>query len=200
MIDTRAFDLHQRLGVHGHRVGEGRQIPHSVRALLEVNPHRHQSYTGAHVLERQVEALLGHGAHLAHLGVELEDAVPEVHLGETLVGGDGVDLGELVLPEVAALVVVRLQVEEVEGLLAGAQHQRDGVAVPQGELQLHVDLLGRLARDPVGAKPVVLAVLHHVADLEGPDGSVVLIHAADLLPLKEMERGRGGREKWRETR
>lgn len=92
------------------------------------------------------------------------------------------------LSEVAALVLVRLQVEQVEGLLAGAQHQRDGVAVPQGELQLHVDLLGRLARDPVGAEPVVLAVLHHIADLEGPDGGVVLIHPADLLPLKEMER------------
>lgn len=116
-------------------------------------------------------------------------------MGETLIGGDGVDLRELVLSEVAALVVVGLQVEQVEGLLAGAQDQRDGVAVPQGELQLHVDLLGRLARDPVGAKPVVLAVLHHVADLEGPDGSVVLIHPTDLLPLKEMERGRGGGEK-----
>lgn len=104
------------------------------------------------------------------------------------------------LSEVAALVVVHLQVKQVEGLLAGAQHQRDGVAVPQGELQLHVDLLGRLARDPVGAKPVVLAVLHHVADLEGPDGSVVLIHPTDLLPLKRIERGGGGREKQREMK
>lgn len=101
------------------------------------------------------------------------------------------------LPEVAALVVVRLQVEQVEGLLAGAQHQGDGVAVPQGELQLHVDLLGRLARDPVGAEPVVLAVLHHVADLEGPDGGVVLIHPTDLLPLKKMERKRRVGGRWR---
>lgn len=38
VIDTRAFDLHQRLGVHGHRVREGGQIPHSVGTLLEVNP------------------------------------------------------------------------------------------------------------------------------------------------------------------
>ena len=197
MIDTGAFDLHQRLRVHGHGVGEGGQIPHNVRALLEVNPHRNQSYAGAHVLERQVEALPGHGTHLAHLGVELEDAVAEVHLGEALVSGDGVDLGELVLPEVAALVVVRLQVEEVEGLLAGAQDQRDGVAVPQGELQLHVDLLGRLARDPVGAEPVVLAVLHHVAHLKGPDRSVVLVHPTDLFPLKKTERGRGVGERQR---
>lgn len=115
-------------------------------------------------------------------------------MGETLISGNGVDLSKLVFSEVAALVVVRLLVEEVERLLAGAQHQRDGVAVPQGELQLNVDLLGRLARDPVGAEPVVLAVLHHIADLEGPDGSVVLIHPTDLLPLKKMERRRGGRE------
>lgn len=100
------------------------------------------------------------------------------------------------LSEVAALVIVCLQVEQVEGLLAGAQHQWDGVAVPQGELELHVDLLGRLARDPVGAEPVVLAVLHHIADLEGPDGGVVLIHPTDLLPLKGMERERE-REKGR---
>lgn len=105
------------------------------------------------------------------------------------------------LSKVASLVVVRLQVKQVEGLLAGAQDQRDGVAVPQGELQLHVDLLGRLARDPVGAKPVVLAVLHHVTDLEGPDGSVVLIHPTDLLPLKEIEReGGGGGKRRREMK
>lgn len=105
------------------------------------------------------------------------------------------------LSKVASLVVIRLQVKQVEGLLAGAQDQRDGVAVPQGELQLHVDLLGRLARDPVGAKPVVLAVLHHVTDLEGPDGSVVLIHPTDLLPLKEIEReGGGGGKRRREMK
>lgn len=97
------------------------------------------------------------------------------------------------LSEVAALVVVRLQVQQVEGLLAGAQDQGDGVAVPQRELQLHVDLLGRLTGDPVGAEPVVLAVLHHIADLEGPDGSVVLIHPTDLLPLKKTKGG--GRQK-----
>lgn len=104
------------------------------------------------------------------------------------------------LSEVAALVIVHLQVKQVEGLLAGAQDQRDGVAVPQGELQLHIDFLGRQARYPVGAEPVVLAVLHHVADLEGPDGSVVLIHPTDLLPLEKIERGRGGRDKQREMK
>lgn len=118
-------------------------------------------------------------------------------MGETFISSNGVDLGELVLSEVAALVVICLQVEEVEGLLAGAQDQGDGVAVPQGELELHIDLLGGLARYPVGAKPVVLAVLHHVADLEGPDGSVVLIHPTDLFPLKKMEKRRGGGQRQR---
>lgn len=102
------------------------------------------------------------------------------------------------LSEVAALVVICLQVQQVEGLFAGAQDQGDGVAVPQGELQLHVDLLGWLARDPVGAEPVVLAVLHHIADLEGPDGSVVLIDPTDLLPLKKMKGG--GKQKQRDEK
>lgn len=87
------------------------------------------------------------------------------------------------LSKVTSLVIVCFQVQQVEGLLASAQDQRDRVAVPQGELQLYIDLLGRLAGYPVGAEPVVLAVLHHIADLEGPDGSVVLIHPTDLLPL-----------------
>lgn len=102
------------------------------------------------------------------------------------------------LSEVAALVVICLQVQQVEGLLAGAQHEGDGVAVPQGELELHIDLLGRLTGDPVGTEPVVLAVLHHIADLEGPDGSVVLIDPTDLLPLKKMKGG--GRQKQRDEK
>lgn len=36
--------------------------------------------------------------------------------------------------------LVPLQVEEVEGFLAGARHPRNGVAVSQGETQLHVHL------------------------------------------------------------
>lgn len=89
------------------------------------------------------------------------------------------------LSKMASLVIICLQVQKVEGLLACPQDQRDGIAVPQSELQLHVDLLRRLPRDPVGAKPVVLAVLHHIADLEGSYGSVVLIHPTDLLPLEK---------------
>lgn len=98
----------------------------------------------------------------------------------------------------AALVIICLQVQQVEGLLAGAQDQGNGVAVPEGELQLHVDLLGWLTRDPVGAEPVVLAVLHHIADLEGPDGSVVLIDPTDLLPLKKMKGG--GKQRQRDEK
>lgn len=36
--------------------------------------------------------------------------------------------------------LVPLQVEEVEGFLAGARHPGNGVAVSQGETQLHVHL------------------------------------------------------------
>lgn len=57
-----------------------------------------------------------------------------------------------------------------------------------------------MARDPVGPKPVVLAVVHHIADLKGPDGSVVLIHPTDLLPLEKIETRKGRREKQRKTR
>lgn len=74
-------------------------------------------------------------------------------------------------------------VEEVERLLAGARHPRDGVAVTQGEAKLHVDLLGSLSRDPVGAKPVILVGLHHITNLESMDGPVVLIHLCDGIPL-----------------
>lgn len=38
---------------------------------------------------------------------------------------------------------VRLQVVQVEGLLAGAQHAGDGRAVAHGEADLHVDALRR---------------------------------------------------------
>lgn len=41
VIDTGTFDLHKWLGVHGHRVGEGSQIPHSVGAFFKVNSDWH---------------------------------------------------------------------------------------------------------------------------------------------------------------
>lgn len=84
--------------------------------------------------------------------------------------------------------IICLQVKKVEGFLTGARHPRDGVAVSQGEAKLHVDLLGSLSGDPVGAKPVVLVGLHHVANLESVDGTVVLIHLRDGIPLNRKKR------------
>lgn len=89
-------------------------------------------------------------------------------------------------------------VEEVERLFAGSRHPRDGVAVTQCEAKLHVDLLGSLSRDPVGTKPVVLVRLHHITDLEGVDGPVVLIHFCDGIPLNSKTVGGGRKEKKRE--
>ncbi len=89
--------------------------------------------------------------------------------------------------------LISLMVEEVEGLLAGARHPRDGVAVTQGETKLHVDLLGSLPRDPVGAKPVVLVGLHHIANLESMDGPVVLVHLCDGIPLNGKQERVGDR-------
>lgn len=82
-------------------------------------------------------------------------------------------------------------VEEVERLFAGARHPRDGVAVTKREAKLHVDLLGSLSRDPVGAKPVVLVRLHHITNLESMDGPVVLIHFCDGIPLNSKRNGWG---------
>lgn len=185
VLDTRPPHLHQRGGVHPrHRVRKRRQVPQREGTLLVINPHRDQSDAGANVLEGQVEALPGHGSHLPHLGVELQDSIAQIHLGEALVGRDGVDLGVLHGPEFYTVSLVGLVVEEVEGLLARARHPGDGVAVAQGEAQLHVDLLGGLSRNPVRTQPVVLIGLHHVAHLERVDGAVVLIHLCDGIPLK----------------
>lgn len=108
VIDAWTFDFHQWLGVHGHSIRERGKIPHSVWALLEVNPYWHQSYTGAHVLECEVETFLGHGTHLAYLSIELENAISKVSLSKTLISSNGINLGELMLLEVAALVIICL--------------------------------------------------------------------------------------------
>lgn len=49
--------------------------------------------------------------------------------------------------------------------LAGAQHSRHAVAVPQRELDLDVDSPGSLSRDPHRPQPVVLAGAHHITHL-----------------------------------
>lgn len=183
VVDTGAPHLHERLGVHGHRVWEHGQVLDGERALLEVHAHRHQGDARAHVLESQVEAFPADGPHLTDFCVQLEDSVAEVHLGEALVGCDGVNLCKLVLLELDQVVVIRLHVIEVEGLFAGAQHQGDAVAVPQGELELHIDLLSRVAWDPVCPQPIVLAVIHDIAHLVSSDWSVMLVNTTDLFPL-----------------
>ena len=131
-----------------------------------------------------MEALAVEVADLAHLRVQLHLPLAQVALREALVSGDGVDLGVAVLPGHTAEVPVRLDVEEVEGLLAGARHAGDAVAVAQCELELHENALAASARHPARLQPVVLLQgLHHVAHLVRPDWLVLLIYTADLLPL-----------------
>lgn len=185
MVDACSPHLHQRGGIHPrYCVWKWGQVPQCEWTFLIVNSHWNQGYAGTNVLECQIEALPGHGSNLAHLCVELEDAISEIHLSEALISSDGVNLGVLGRLEFDAMSLISLVVEEVEGLLAGARHPRNGVAIPQSEAKLHVNLLSRLSRDPVGTKPVVLIGLHHIAHLEGMDGSVVLIHLRDGIPLK----------------
>ena len=74
------------------------------------------------------------------LSVELQNAVSQVHLGEALVGCNGVDLGVLGGFELDPVGLVCLIVEKVEGLLAGPRYPGDGVTVSQSEPQLHVHL------------------------------------------------------------
>lgn len=184
MINTCPPHLHQWGRVHTRDcVRKWGQVPQRERTFFIVYPHRNQSNAGTNVLECQIEALPGHWPHLAHLSVKLEDAISKIHLSEALIGSDGVNLGILCGLEFYTVSFISLMVEEVERFLAGARHPRDGVAVTQGEAKLHVDLLGSLSRDPVGTKPVVLVGLHHIANLESMDGSVVLIHLRDGVPL-----------------
>ncbi len=79
-IDTDAVDFHQRRVPACYRVGELGQVEHSEGTLLVEDPYRDQSDTGAQVLEGQVEALFTQVADVAHLRVQLHDAVPNIHL------------------------------------------------------------------------------------------------------------------------
>lgn len=82
---------------------------------------------------------------------------------------------------------VSLQVVEVERLFAGAQHAGDGGAVAHGEADLHVDAQRSSPVDVSGEQPVVLTGLEHVAHLVCPDGVEVLVVAAHLLPLGNVD-------------
>lgn len=74
------MDLHQRRVSASYCVGELGQVKHSEGALLVKDPDGDQSDTGAQVLEGQVKTLFAQVADVADLGVQLHDAVPDVHL------------------------------------------------------------------------------------------------------------------------
>lgn len=81
-------------------------------------------------------------------------------------------------------VCVALEVEDSEGLLAGAAGPRQGEALQHGEAQCGVHMDGPTAGDPAGAQPVGQAWGPlHVTHLVGPDAVLLLIQAAQLLPL-----------------
>ncbi|KAJ8360553.1 hypothetical protein SKAU_G00170780 [Synaphobranchus kaupii] len=181
--------LHQRGRVGPrHHVGEHGQVSGHGGAALVVHPDGDDGDAGPDVLEGQVEAPLAEGPHASHLRVQLQPPNAQVHAGEALVGRDGVDLGELALPDVGPDVAVDLVVVEVEGLLAGAQYPGHAVAVSQGELDLDVDASGAISLDPVGAQPIVLTGAHDVTHLVGVDGAEVLVHLIDSIPLAKNEK------------
>lgn len=190
MLHTRALHLHQRGKSRlCHRVRKIRQVLHGAEALLVINPHGDQGHAGTHVLEAQVEASLAQMPNLPQLRVQLHLPLAQVPLREALISSDGVNLGVLALTDAVAQIGVGLSIVEVEGLLAGACHTRDAVAVPQGELELDEDPLAVTPGDPTRLQPVVLVGLHNVAHLVGADGFVLLVHAADFLPLWKEHRG-----------
>lgn len=184
IIDTRAPNLHQGLGVHRHCVWKHSQILHCKRALFEVHSHRHQGNASTNVLKSQIKPLFVDRSHFSYLSVEFQNAVPKVHLSKTFISGNGVNLCKLMLSEFHAVVIIRFHVVQVKGLLASPQNQWNAVAVPQCELELHVDFLSRVSGDPVGPQPIILAVIHDIAHLVSPDGCVMFINTADLFPLK----------------
>ena len=123
---------------------------------------------------------------LAHLCIQLHLALTQVALSEALVCRDCVDLTGPAATRAgtpAAQIGLGFQVVDIESLLAGARGSRDAAAVTQCELQLHEDALPAAAADPASLQPVVLVGLQHVAHLVCANGTVVLVHAADLLPL-----------------
>lgn len=186
VVDAGATHFHQRgEGRLRHSVGENCQVLDGGEAALVVDPHGHQGHAGANVLKRQVEALAVEVANLTHLCVQLHLPLAQVALREALISSDSVNLGVAVLAGHTQKVPVRFDIQEVEGLLAGARYPRNTVAVTQRELELHKNALAAAPRHPAGLQPVVLLRwLHHVAHLVRPDGLVLLIHTTYLLPLE----------------
>lgn len=70
--------------------------------------------------------------------------------------------------------------------LAGAQHSRHAVAVPQRELDLDVDSPGSLSRDPHRPQPVVLAGAHHITHLKQRETGVSRHHVVKYRHIKKV--------------
>ncbi len=192
VVHTLTSDLHQRGRVSPRdHVREDSQVASHSRAALVIDSDGHDSDAGSYILEGQVEAAFAERPDAADLSVELESPHPQVHVSETLVCRDGVDLGELTLPDAGADVAVGLVVVEVKGLLAGTEHAWHAVTVSQRELYLDVDPPCAISLDPVGPEPVVLTRAHNVAHLVRVDGDEILIHFVDRIPLAKTERESG---------
>lgn len=188
--DASALNFHQSCkGRLRHRVRKHSQVLHSGEALLVIDAHRDQRHAGSHVLEAQVEASLAQVPNLPQLSVQFHLAFTQVPLREALISSNGVNLGVLALMDATAQVGVRLDIVQVESLLAGARHARDAVAVPQGELQLDEDPLAITPGNPACLQPVVLVWLHDIADLVRAYRLVILIHATDFFPLGKEYKG-----------
>lgn len=171
---------------------EDSSIPDNAGTLSEKYPHSDEGHAGSVVLKGQVEAGARHRAEAAHLSVDLHHPATQVHLWKALVGCDGVHLDPGVLHpwrvNFSGRVRVRLEVVEVEGLLARAWDIRDAAAVSHWELDLDMDALGPPPPNVLGAHPVVLIGIEDVAHLVGADGVHILIIAAHLLPLETQRR------------
>lgn len=149
VVDAAAAHLYQRgKGRLSHCIGKHCQVLDGCKAAFVVHSHSHQGHAGTHILESQVKALAVEVADLTHLSVQLHLSLTEVTLREALISSDGVDFGVAVLSCHTPEVPIRLDVEEVEGLLAGARHSRDAVAVAQSELELHENALAASACYP----------------------------------------------------
>ena len=153
--DAAAPGGHQRRALRPRqRLLEDGAILDDAGALPVEDAHGNEGHAAAVVLEGQIEAAAGHGPETPHLGVDLHDPAAQVHLGEALVGSNGVHLHPRVLHPggegLGGRVEVGLVVVEVEGLLAGAGHTGDATAVSHGELHLHVDAMGAPAPDELG--------------------------------------------------
>lgn len=118
IVDTRPSNLHQGLGVHGYRVWKHSQILHRKWALFEVYSHRHQGNTRTNILKCQIKSLLVDRTYFSNLSVEFKNTVPKIHLSETFISCNGVNLCKLMLSKFHPMIIIGLHVVQVECLLA----------------------------------------------------------------------------------